>query len=238
MVRRSPDGRCYAKTASEPAALAELADERDRLVWLSSMSVGAPRVLDWDERGGSATMVTSALDGIPASAVSAAEARTAVQGVVAFLGSLHAIAVRECPFDRRLDVTTALAAANVAAGLVDEDDFDEERRGDTADQLLDRLLADRGRAEALEQSARAVCHGDFCLPNVLLDPDTLTVTGILDVGRLGIADRHLDVALLTRSMSDADLNPGYGPELSEWVREQTNADPWRIEYYCLLDEFF
>ncbi|MBF6059952.1 aminoglycoside 3'-phosphotransferase [Nocardia terpenica] len=238
MVRRSPDGRSYAKTASRPAALAELADERDRLMWLSTMSVGAPRVLDWDERDGSATMVTSALHGIPASSVSSAEARTAVQGIVAFLGSLHAIAVRECPFDRRLEVTTALAAANVTAGLVDEDDFDEERRGDTADQLLIRLLADRGRAEALEHSDLAVCHGDFCLPNVLLDPDTLTVTGILDVGRLGIADRHLDIALLTRSMSATDLNPGYGPELSGWVREQTNADPWRIEYYRLLDEFF
>lgn len=29
-----------------------------------------------------------------------------------------------------------------------------------------------------------VRHGDLCLPNELLDPDTLTVTGLIDVGRL------------------------------------------------------
>jgi len=49
------------------------------------------------------------------------------------------------------------------------------------------------RTQALERADLAVCHGDFCLPNVVLDPETLVVTGILDVGRLGIADRHLDL---------------------------------------------
>lgn len=70
---------------------------------------------------------------------------------------------------------------------------------------------------------------------MFLDRETLEVTGILDVGRLGVADRHLDLALFTRSLAAADLN---GPELPDWVRERANVDPWRIEYYRLLDEFF
>ena len=63
------------------------------------------------------------------------------------------------------------------------------------------------------------------------------MTGIVDVGRLGVADRHLDVALLTRSAA-SPINPGYGEQLAAWVIAESGADPWRIEYYRLLDEFF
>lgn len=73
---------------------------------------------------------------------------------------------------------------------------------------------------------------------MLIDPETLTVTGIVDVGRLGVADRHLDLALLTGSLASTDLNPTYGPELADWIADRTGADPWRIEYHRLLDEFF
>ncbi|MEU4805653.1 aminoglycoside 3'-phosphotransferase [Actinosynnema sp. NPDC023587] len=237
-VRRSPDGRRFVKTASTPSARAELADERDRLVWLGTVPIGVPRVLDWEDRDGVSTLITSTLRGVPASALPPADTPVAARRLVEFLAVLHGFPVAECPFDRRLGRTVPAAAANVRAGLVDQDDFDEERRGQSSAHLLDLVEAQRQRAEVLERADLAVCHGDFCLPNVLVDPDSLAVTGILDVGRLGIADRHLDVALLTRSMSAVDLNPGYGPASAAWVARRTGADPWRIEYYRLLDEFF
>ncbi|WP_084479105.1 aminoglycoside 3'-phosphotransferase [Nocardia jejuensis] len=237
-VRRSPDGRSHAKSVAAPASRDELIAERDRLLWLATGPIAAPRVLDWNEDDTTATLVTSTLPGIPASEVPAADVRVAVKALVGFLESLHALPVRECPFDRTLAVTVPAAAMNAASGLVDEDDLDECRFGSTAEQLLLALAADRGRAEVLEIGDLAICHGDFCLPNVFLDPGTLTVTGILDVGRLGVADRHLDLALLTRSLEDTDLNPAFGAELSESVRDRTEADPWRIDYYRLLDEFF
>ena len=85
-----------------------------------------------------------------------------------------------------------------------------------------------------------VCHGDACLPNFLADPETLEITGMIDVGRLGVADRHLDLALATRSIADTSLNPSYGPAaadalLAAYGRE---VDPWRLDFYRLLDEFF
>ncbi|MGX1806568.1 APH(3') family aminoglycoside O-phosphotransferase [Nocardia sp. NPDC055321] len=238
VVRRSADGSRFDKTATTAAARAELADERDRLLWLARAGFGAPRVLDWIENGGGSTLVTSTLPGIPASELSSTLATMAVDALADYLKSLHALPVDSCPFDRTLAVTIPAAAANVAAGLVDEDDFDGERAGHTAAQLLAELESDRPRAAASEAADLVVCHGDFCLPNVLLDPETITVTGVLDVGRLGVADRHLDLALLTRSVADPDLNPAYGPELAARVAERTGADPWRLDYYRLLDEFF
>jgi aminoglycoside phosphotransferase len=66
------------------------------------------------------------------------------------------------------------------------------------------------------------------------------VTGMIDVHRLGVADRHLDLALVTRSISDTTLNPAYGSAAAEAVLAAYGrpADPWRIDFYRLLDEFF
>jgi len=58
-------------------------------------------------------------------------------------------------------------------------------------------------------SATAVTHGDYCAPNVFVDPETLKFCGVLDVGRLGAGDRYLDLALMVKSLSNG-LNPQYG----------------------------
>jgi aminoglycoside phosphotransferase len=85
-----------------------------------------------------------------------------------------------------------------------------------------------------------VCHGDACLPNFLVDPGSFEVTGMIDVHRLGVADRHLDLALATRSMTDTSLNPAYGAGAAETMLAAygVQADPWRLDFYRLLDEFF
>ncbi len=86
-----------------------------------------------------------------------------------------------------------------------------------------------------------VCHGDFCLPNILVDPETLRPTGVVDLGRAGIADRYADLALAVRSLA-GPLNRQYGPHdarrfLDRYLLGEP-ADNDRIAFYCLLDEFF
>ncbi|MFZ2014334.1 MAG: phosphotransferase, partial [Nocardioides sp.] len=110
----------------------------------------------------------------------------------------------------------------------------------TADELHHDLLERRPQAELLETADLVVCHGDACLPNFLADPETLEITGMVDVGRLGVADRHLDLALAVRSISSAELNPAYGPAAAETMLAAYGraADPWRLDFYRLLDEFF
>ncbi|WP_344487372.1 phosphotransferase [Glycomyces endophyticus] len=63
-----------------------------------------------------------------------------------------------------------------------------------------------------------VSHGDFMLPNVILDPLTLTVTGVVDVGSLGVADRGRDVDDMVWSLTGG-LNPQYGAVHAERFRE-------------------
>lgn len=81
--------------------------------------------------------------------------------------------------------------------------------------------------EAIEEIERlrnkvkydVLVHGDYCLPNIILD--NWNVTGIIDVGETGIGDRHFDIFwalwslnynLKTKKYNDLFLDT-YGREL-------------------------
>jgi kanamycin kinase len=135
----------------------------------------------------------------------------------------------DCPFDRRLAVTVPEALA----AEVDLDDLDDERLGRTRDDLVAELLTTRPPEEDL-----AVCHGDLCVPNVLFDPETCQVTGVIDTGRLGVADRWVDLAIATRSLGSDD-NPQYGPQAAARFLDAYGVapDPAKTAFFRLLDEF-
>jgi len=80
-------------------------------------------------------------------------------------------------------------------------------------------------------------HGDYAAPNVLIDPRTLQFSGVLDVGRLGIGDSYLDLALMVKSLSNG-LNPQYGgpPAARRFVAAYGgDIDDPRIQSYIDLD---
>jgi aminoglycoside phosphotransferase len=73
---------------------------------------------------------------------------------------------------------------------------------------------------------------------VLFDADTCEVSGVVDAGRLGVADRWVDLAIATRSLT-SKLNPQYGPwTLDRYLmRYGVGPDHKKIDFYRLLDEF-
>ena len=83
----------------------------------------------------------------------------------------------------------------------------------------------------------AVTHGDYCAPNVFVDPLSLRFTGVLDVSRLGTGDRYVDLSLMFGSLR-GNLNPQYGglPAARRFV-ELYGGDPDdpRIEHYLTVD---
>lgn len=74
-----------------------------------------------------------------------------------------------------------------------------------------------------------VCHGDYCLPNVLIDAGE--ASGFVDLGELGVADRWWDLAVATWSIT-WNLGPGHETLfLSEYGAE---LDRDRLEFDRLL----
>lgn len=238
-VYRRDDGALFAKAGGPPFDR-EIRAEAARIGWLADAGLPGPRVVEFRSEPALAVLVTTAVGGIPVSDVPGPATAAAVDVMAGALRDLHAVPLADCPFDRGLAVTVPLARTAVADGAVDLDDFDDERQGASATALLDRLLAGLSRAQRLEAEDCVVCHGDACLPNIMVDPETLSFTGFVDVGRLGRADRYLDLALATRSIASA-LNPQFGPALVGRLLSTygiEDPDDWRLEYYRLLDEFF
>ena len=85
-----------------------------------------------------------------------------VEALATFLRRLHAIPVSECPFTSDHAYRLARARERIDAGLVEEDDFDDEREGWTAEQVWKAM-----QGLLPMPSDPIVTHGDFSLDNIL-----------------------------------------------------------------------
>ena len=95
------------------------------------------------------------------------------------------------------------------------------------------------RVESIENAARAgelrdappidrlvVCHGDACSPNTIIRDDG-KVSGHVDLGSLGVADRWADLAIATWA-TDWNYGPGWEDALLDAYG--IAPDPVRTNY--------
>jgi len=229
-------GRRYAKIVSSER-LTELAAERDRSVWLSQAGVPCAEVLDWRESDAGACLVTQALGGVPASELDVSNLGKAWPSVVRTLRYLHDLDDGSCPFDRGLDYMMFLAKATVAEGRVVVEFLPETLQQTPPARILEQITAELPTRLAEEGAERVVVHGDLCLPNVLVDPGTGQVQGLIDLGRLGRADPYADISLLIATAR------GTWPDASTARRAEDEladiygvaVDPERVDFYLRLD---
>lgn len=236
-VYRRSDGRAFAKVAGTGRA-ADLASERDRLLWLQGKGILVPEVIDWHVAEDGACLIMSAIEGVPAAALSAADLLQAWPSMARQLGALHALDTGQCPFDRSLAPMFARAADVVGRNAVNRDFLSDDDRETPATDLLARV--ERELAVRLEQEARdrVVCHGDPCMPNFMIDPQTLCCTGMIDLGRLGTADRYADLALMTANARESWTGPDQEQRATAILFEALDIaapDLGRLDFYLRLD---
>lgn len=225
---------------------APLGDEAARLRWMAARGVPVPAVRHYALSEGWEYLLLDEVPGTDASAVASglatAGARRAaplVRALADALRRLHATPAADCPFRHPASARVAEARERTRRGLVDESDFDEARRGRRAEDLVADLETLRPEGEV-----PVLTHGDYCLPNVILDIGTggapgvaeVAVSGLIDCGRAGLADPYQDLALAARSIT-ANLGPQWVPEFFEryGIGE---VDDRKLRFYTLLDEFF
>lgn len=212
-----------------PATSATLQQERERLRWLTGR-VPVPGVVGYEQEEGTEFLAMTRVPGIP---MSDPDATLHPQRMVTLLAralrEMHALPLRDCPFRETLDVRLHAAREHVLNGVIDAGDFDEARLGRTPHSIFNELVRTRPIHEDL-----VVTHGDACLPNFIVNGEF--VEGLIDVGRAGIADRHMDLALAWRS-ARSNLGPEYaGQLLDEYGRALVDED--KLAYFLLLDELF
>ncbi|MGW7620545.1 APH(3'') family aminoglycoside O-phosphotransferase [Streptomyces antimycoticus] len=235
-VFRSADGTRYAKCVVAADA-ADLKAERDRVAWLSDQGVPGPRVLDWHCGDAGACLVTGAVSGIPADQVSPADLRASWERIADAVRGLHEVPVQQCPFRRDLDKVVAVARDVVTRGAVNPEFLPVEQQHTPASELLARLVPQVARRQDQEAADTVVCHGDLCLPNIVLDPQTLDVSGFIDLGRLGLADRYADLALLLTNARETwpDEEGARAADAAFAERYGIAIDQDRLRFYLHLD---
>jgi kanamycin kinase len=145
------------------------------------------------------------------------------------LRQIHQLDIAQCPFDERVEAKLERAKYRVYHALVNEDDFDDERRGMTAHEVYVAL-----RDHQPTEDDFVFTHGDYCLPNILLQGEC--VSGFIDLDRAGISDRYNDLAIASRSIA-YNLGPEYEQRffLSYGVE---HIDDEKIQYFRMMDELF
>lgn len=223
-----PETEAYLKI--QPVGLSEsLFHDAEILRWFASYT-RVPELLAYHQDQHKEYLLMSAIPGLPTSDESfKSDSKYMIREVVNALRQIHAIPIELCPFDQCLDIKLAKAHQGMLAGGIDVDDCEPEHQGVSAKLLYQRLLETRPEQEDL-----VVAHGDACLPNFLIDDQGFS--GMIDLGRAGIADRWQDLALLIRTLrhngfSEADQAFALECYGLEW-------NPAKYDYYVLLDEFF
>lgn len=186
----------YLKHGADDAG-ADVGAEAARLEWLAG-HLPVPRVRHFVRVPGQAYLLTQAVPGRNAYAClleHPGRGAEIVAELAGFLRAVHGVPLDECPFHAGHRLRMAGARRNVSAGRVDVDDFDEERRGWTAEQVWADLVA-----QLPLEFERVVTHGDFTLDNVLLADGR--VVGCIDVGRAGAADPYQDLAAMWNTLEE------------------------------------
>jgi kanamycin kinase/aminoglycoside 3'-phosphotransferase-3 len=155
------------------------------------------------------------------------------------LKMLWSVDISDCPKTFDLDGELEEARYRVEHNLVDIDDAEPETFGEGGfkdpQELLQWLYDHKPEPDPV------FSHGDFCLPNVFFEDGK--VSGFIDLGDAGIADRWYDIALGYRSLKhnvDGHYGKVYeGVDPDELFTKLGLAPDWeKIRYYILLDELF
>ena len=219
----------YLKIIS-PSSGSSLFPEKRILEWLQG-KLSVPQIYYFREVEGKEYLLISEIKGLNAADdFFISNPAKMVPLVAKGLRLIHGVDILNCPFDQKLDAKIKESKRRVENGLVDEDDFELTFRGKTAQELLQKAVEMRPGNEDL-----VFTHGDYCLPNIIIDGDE--VSGFIDLGRAGIADRYQDLALMARSLKHDLGSPKW---VDVFFKEYgiESRDFSKIDYYILLDELF
>ncbi len=198
--------------------------QAERMRWLADHAPVAPVEMvasdadaDW--------VVTRRLSGHPSHRI---DSHGDMQGVPATLAralrALHDVPVdpTDFPFAIGWQAIADEVEANIEA--LDPSELPDPYSRYGAERLVEIWQGGRPPVEDLVLS-----HGDPSLPNLIIDP---AVVGWVDLGRLRLADRHLDLAIAHYS-----IHRNFGPDAVFAFFEAYEIDPdlVRLDHYLLAN---
>ena len=178
------DGGYYLK--SQPVAVGSLRPEAEKTRFFHEKGFGA-EVLSYRTEEGVDWLLTRRVVGEDCThADYLADPKRLCDLWAEILRGLHDLPVEGCPAPDYLDRYLALAEKNFSTGNYDKSQFPDSFGYASAEEAWAALSEGRHLLKA-----DTLIHGDYCLPNVMLDG--WKFSGFIDLGNSGVADRHIDL---------------------------------------------
>ena len=145
------------------------------------------------------------------------------------LHTVHALPTIGCPFDDVVDKELIAAERRLRSGHIHVESFKAANGGRHPAAVLCSL-----RSRFADLGEVVFTHGDYALPNVILDGGRWK--GLIDWGAAGLADPHRDLMCaeksLRRNLGEASITPFYQAYAAAFpVRRE------RIDFFWDLDQF-
>ncbi len=102
------------------------------------------------------------------------------------LRMLHETDASDCPVKNRIESYVYLAEQNYKTGNFNHSHFPDSFGYTSPEEAYEVAMAGKS---ALKNDV--LIHGDYCLPNIMLD--NFHFSGFIDLGSSGIGDRHIDI---------------------------------------------
>jgi aminoglycoside phosphotransferase len=204
--------------------------ELDRLAWLcrQPLAFAVPRPVAFATHDAREYLLMTRIPGWDGSDPRAlCHPEAVVRAVAVALRELHGLPVATCPFRWPLDALLDLAEERVKTGALNPSQFPPRYRDRSPTQLLRHL-----RDVAPGPAPPAVTHGDPSLVNVMLDGTRMT--GMIDVGLLGVSDPWRDLAIAVRSIT-RNLSADWSARFLNVYG--TGLDRQRLQFFQILDRF-
>ncbi|MBP3376714.1 MAG: aminoglycoside 3'-phosphotransferase [Clostridia bacterium] len=176
------DGGYYLKIAARNT----LAREAEMNSYFYSKGLG-PRVIEYVSRGERDLMLTERVRGEDCTHREYFDDSKRLCDLIATsLRKLHEIDASDCPVKDRMGEYISLVEENFRTGNYDSSHFPDSFGYRSADEAIG--VFESGKKELKNE---VLIHGDYCLPNIMLDGWRLS--GYIDLGNGGIGDRHVDL---------------------------------------------
>ncbi len=148
------------------------------------------------------------------------------------LHRLWSIDISDCPVERSLEAETEKALHCIRSGCVSRETL-SEFGFETAEEMLHWLETHSVQYDPV------LSHGDYCLPNLLLKDGE--ISGYIDIGGIGIADRYSDIVDCWNSLKN-NFGGVFGGKVYEdfdpdvlFEKLNVEVDPVKFRYCRMIE---
>lgn len=219
------DSVCFLKVGKIPTLTKEYAS----LIWLNG-KLPVPKCLFFCNDGNYEYLLTSSMSGeMSCSEKNLKSPQKTIKLLAKGLIQLQKIEILECPFRNHLTYKLGLAEYNVKNKLLKDTPTSAiGQKLKTYDEILKYLLENKPDEQLV------FSHGDTSLPNIFIKDKS--ISGFIDVGECGVADKWFDIAICYKSI--IRNFPNRNDLLKLFLNELHENYSDKIEYYITLLDLY